>query len=604
MARVLVVDDRAANRDLIAALLKYAGHQALEAADGYLALEQVRAGRPDLVICDILMPTMDGYEFVRQLRADPDIARTEVIFYTATFMEREARNLANSCGVSHVLMKPCEPREILRVIEDALTHATVPGPVVEDSKFDREHLRLVTDKLALKVNELETANSRLSALTDLNLQLASEHDPQLLLHKVCRGARDLLGARCAVLAVRDKNGAESLRVATWGLAADEADRLKEHTSIGAGICGQVMTDARARRFVGPDVDPWIAGLAAGDGPVQCGLVAPIVSLHRTYGWILLIDKLGAHAFTDEDERILAIHAAQAGRIYENGSLYNEIKRTAEQLEIESAERKRTADELRVANDTLEQRVKQRTAELHEIIEGLESFNRSVSHDLRGPLGGIAGAARLAREYVAENANDKADRLLQMVIGQADITARMVDALLTLARTGDASLQTQRVDMNELVREVIESMQRADPQGPLPIAVVGRLAEVDADPDLARQVFANLIGNALKFASRVPQPKVEVGAAGPPDRPLFFVRDNGVGFDGRKAHRLFKPFSRLHGSRFEGSGVGLSIVKRIIDRHGGRVWAESEPEQGATFWFHFDGGAPPVAHDESDLSRSE
>ena len=443
----------------------------------------------------------------------------------------------------------------------------------------------MTDKLALKVTELETANSRLSALTDLNLQLASERDPQLLLHKICRGARDLLGARCAVLVVKDKNGTESLRVATWGLAAEEADRLTEHTSINAGICGQVMSDGRARRFVSPDGDPWIAGLSAGDAPVQCGLIVPIVSLHRTYGWILLIDKLGAQAFTDEDERILAIHAAQAGRIYENGSLYNEIKRTAEQLQIESAERKRAADELRVVNDTLEQRVKSRTAELHEIIEGLESFNRSVSHDLRGPLGGIAGAARLAREYVTENANDKADRLLQMVITQADITARMVDALLTLARTSDASLQTLRVDMNELVREVIESMQREHPQ-PLPITVTGRLPEVDADPDLARQVFANLIGNALKFASRVSQPKVEVGVSGLADRPLFFVRDNGVGFNVAKAHRLFKPFSRLHGSRYEGSGVGLSIVKRIIDRHGGKIWAESEPEHGATFWFHF------------------
>lgn len=604
MARVLVVDDHAANRDLIAALLKYAGHQSLEAADGYIALEQVRAARPDLVICDVLMPTMDGYEFVRQLRADPDIARTEVIFYTATFMEREARTLANSCGVSHVLMKPCEPQEILRVIEHALTHATVPGPLVENSTFDREHLRLVTDKLATKVDELEAANSRLSALTDLNLQLASERDPQLLLHKICRGARDLLGARCAVLAVRDKNGSESLRVATWGLAADEVNRLKEHTSINEGICGQVMIDRRARRFASPDVDPWIAELSAGAAPVQCGLIAPIVSLHRTYGWILLIDKLGAPAFTDQDEHILAIHAAQAGRIYENGSLYNEIKRTAEQLQIESAERKRTADELRVANDSLEQRVKLRTAELHEIIEGLESFNRSVSHDLRGPLGGIAGAARLAREYVAENANDKADRLLQMVVTQADITARMVDALLTLARTGDASLQTQRVDMNELVSEVIESMQREHAHGPLPITVIGRLAEVDADPDLARQVLANLIGNALKFASRVPQPRVEVGMADPSERALFFVRDNGVGFDASKAHRLFKPFSRLHGSRFEGSGVGLSIVKRIIDRHGGKVWAQSEPEHGATFWFHFNGGSVPPAHDGSAHLRPE
>src|ERR1700746_814560 len=105
MARVLVVDDHAANRELLVTLLKHAGHEPLEAADGYLALAQVRAARPDLVICDILMPPMDGYEFVRQMRADPDVASTEVIFYTAMFLEREARNLAASCGVSRVLIK-------------------------------------------------------------------------------------------------------------------------------------------------------------------------------------------------------------------------------------------------------------------------------------------------------------------------------------------------------------------------------------------------------------------------------------------------------------------------------------------------------------------
>ena len=597
MARVLVVDDHAANRDLIVALLKYAGHQSLEAADGYLALEQVRAARPDLVICDILMPTMDGYEFVRQLRADPAIAQTEVVFYTATFMEREARSLATSCGVSNVLIKPCEPEEILRIVEYALAHATVPGPLA-DAEFDREHLRLVTDKLAMKVNQLEAANLRLSALTDLNLQLASERDPQLLLHKVCRGARDLLGARCAVLAVKDKNDGESMRVATWGLAADQADRLKQHPSINAGICGQVMSDGRARQFVGARSDPWIAGLSANDPPVQCGLIAPILSLHRTYGWILLIDKLGADAFTDEDEHILAIHAAQAGRIYENGSLYNEIKRTAEQLQIEVAERRRAADELRMVNDTLEQRVRLRTAELQEIIEGLESFNRSVSHDLRGPLGGIAGAARMAREYVNTDDKSMADRLLGAIVNQADITGKLVDALLALARTGDASLRTLRTDMHALVGEVIRSMQQAHPQAPLPISVIGRLADVDADPELTRQVLVNLIGNALKFSSEGSQPQIEVGMSGTLDRPIFFVRDNGVGFDAEKARRLFKPFCRLHGSRFEGSGVGLSIVKRIIDRHGGQVWAESSVGQGATFFFSFGAAAPP-SHPDAD-----
>ncbi|HKX42978.1 MAG TPA: response regulator, partial [Burkholderiaceae bacterium] len=367
MATVLVVDDRPSNRELVLALLRHRGHQGLEAPDGYLALEKVRAARPDLVVCDVLMPTMDGYEFVRQLRAEPAIAHTEVIFYTATFMEREARSLASSCGVSHVLTKPSEPKEILRVIEHALAHATAPAALADDAEFDREHLRLVTDKLTLKVNELEAVNLRLSALTDLNLQLASERDPQALLHKVCRGARDLLGARYAVLAVKDKNGGEVMRVATWGLSADQADQLAHGPGIGAGMPAEVMAEGRARRFLNPGGDPRSAGFSADYPYMQCGLIAPIVSLHRTYGWILLIDKLGAEEFAEDDERVLAIHAAQAGRIYENGSLYNEIKRTAEQLQVEIVERKRAADELRVANDTLEERVKLRTAELHEII---------------------------------------------------------------------------------------------------------------------------------------------------------------------------------------------------------------------------------------------
>jgi len=595
MAKVLVVDDFASNRDLIVSLLKYAGHESLEAADGSLALEQVRSQRPDLVICDLLMPTMDGYEFVRQVRADPDIARTEVIFYTATFTESEALGLAASCGVSSVLVKPCEPEAILSAIEHALAHAPAGKFQTDVDKFDREHLRLLTDKLTLKVNELENANLRMSALIDLNLQLASERDPHVLLDKVCRGARDLLVARYAVLAVRDRSGGNSIHLFTWGLAADQADRLKGHLIIDFGLCGQVMADGHPRRFANPNGDPLGVGLPADCPPVHAGLIVPIVSLHHTYGWILLIDKLGAEAFSEQDERTLAIHAAQAGRIYENGSLYMQVKRTAEQLQREIVERERTAQELLVVNDTLEQRVASRTAELRDMIEGLESFNRSVSHDLRGPLGGIAGAAHLARDFVAARDHEKADRFLKVIAAQAETTGKMVDALLVLARTGDVTMTRRRVNIRALVHDVLESMRQAGPGAPLPVTV-GTLPDVDADPELARQVFVNLIGNALKFASCMPQPLVEVGATGTADHPLFFVRDNGVGFDSDQALRLFKPFQRLHGAQFAGSGIGLSIVKRIIDRHGGKVWAESAPAQGATFFFSFGSeteSAPPT-----------
>jgi len=585
MATVLVVDDQASNRELIVTLLKYAGHVPLEAADGHLALAQVRAMRPQLVICDILMPTMDGYEFVRQLRAEPAIAHTEVIFYTATFMEREARSLALSCGVSTVLIKPTEPQEILRTIAEALegTPSTEPEPVADPAQFDREHLRLLTDKLAAKVDELESANQRLSALTELNLQLASEHDPQVLLDKVCRGARDLLGARYAVLAVRDKHDSGLTQLSSWGLTPAQAQSLQA-LAIDASVPGQGAPDGRARRFTHQDGRPGI-DLPAALPPLHNGLIAPVMSLQRGYGWVLLVDKLGADGFTDEDERILSIYAAQAGRIYENGSLYQKIKHAAEQLEAEVEERKRAAQQLLVANATLEQRVLQRTVELHDVIEGLESFNRSVSHDLRGPLGGIANAARLAQEFVVTQQADKAVKFLQVITAQAETTGHLVDALLALARASEASLSIEPVDMNTLAAEVVASLQRLPDEAPPPV-VVEPLAAIRADRKLVRQVLVNLIGNALKFASGTPRPRVQVGMATTGGAPVFFVRDNGVGFDADKAQRLFKPFHRLHDTRFEGSGVGLSIVKKIVERHGGKVWADSTPGQGATFYFSF------------------
>lgn len=581
MAKVLVVDDQASNRELIVTLLNYAGHAPLEAADGHLALARVRTERPQLVICDLLMPTMDGYEFVRQLRADPAIAHTEVIFYTATFMEREARSLAQACGVSKVLIKPTEPQEILAVIEQSLRGAAPAASVTDSSQFDREHLRLLTDKLAAKVNELEAANQRLTALTDLNLQLASEHDPHVLLDKVCRGARDLLGARFAVLAVRDKHDGELTHVSSWGLAAAQVQGL-ESLAVDDRPLGQVVARGRAWRFTQGDAD-----LPPPIPPLQHGLIAPIVSLERAYGWILLADKLGADGFTDEDEHILSIHAAQAGRIYENGSLYKKIKHVAEQLEIEVEERKRAAQQLIVANETLEQRVLQRTAELRDVIEGLESFNRSVSHDLRGPLGGIAGAARMAQEFVANRQADKALRFLQVITSQAEATGQLVDALLALARASEASLSREPVDVGALAAEVVESLQRPPGGAPLPVTI-DPLPTLHADRKLLRQVLVNLIGNALKFTSGVAQPRVHVGMGTASGAPVFFVRDNGVGFDTAKAQQLFKPFYRLHDTGFEGSGVGLSIVKKIVERHGGRVWADSAPGQGATFYVSFGG----------------
>ena len=252
-------------------------------------------------------------------------------------------------------------------------------------------------------------------------------------------------------------------------------------------------------------------------------------------------------------------------------------------------------ELRRANDTLEQRVALRTAELRDTIEGLTSFNRSISHDLSGPLGGIAGVARLARDHVVTGDAVAAERMLHAIAAQAETSRRLVGALLSLAQSSDATLQREAVDTEVLALEVIETLRQTRALGMFQI-VVTPMPRIHADASLLRQVFVNLIGNALKFAGGTPHPRIEIGAAEREGVVVFHVRDNGVGFDAAEGRLLFKPFKRLHGARFEGFGVGLSIVKRIVDRHGGDVWSEATAGGGATFLFTLAPGAAAAPRD--------
>jgi len=362
----------------------------------------------------------------------------------------------------------------------------------------------------------------------------------------------------------------------WHLADAErfaAFRLASETIRFApdkGLVGRVLATA---------APVWTAALAPDEaralsdarahGGIHTGLAAPILVGTEVVGVI--------EFFSDE-------------RIEPDESLLNVVRDIGTVLG-RAVERKRAQDALHAANAALEQRIADRTASLEAANQELESFTYSVAHDLRGPLRAINGFAHILLDSHAGGLDDKAQRYLRLVEANAERLGRLIDDLLLFSRLSRQTLAKREVDATALVREVLEHLSFESGGRQLDVELQ-ELPTCHADPQLLKQVFTNLLSNALKFTRPQPHPRIEIGwqsgSAGS-RRQVYFVRDNGVGFDMQYAHKLFGVFERLHREEeFEGTGVGLAIAQRIIDRHGGRLWAEGEVGKGATFYFSLPG----------------
>jgi signal transduction histidine kinase len=261
-----------------------------------------------------------------------------------------------------------------------------------------------------------------------------------------------------------------------------------------------------------------------------------------------------------------------------------LQKANQALQLEIADHKSARAQVAALNETLEQRVAERTAELEAANRELESFCYSVSHDLRAPLRGIDGFTTILQESHGDKLDQQAKNYLQRVRAATQRMGHLIDDLLKLSRTVRSEMNPTTVNLSELAQSIANDLQETAPDRRATFSIAPDMI-ANADAALIRAVLENLLGNAWKFTGKRTEAQIEVGSTVTAGQTTYFVRDNGTGFDMKYADKLFGAFQRLHSiSEFEGTGVGLANVQRIIRRHGGQVWADAKLDEGATFYF--------------------
>jgi len=258
----------------------------------------------------------------------------------------------------------------------------------------------------------------------------------------------------------------------------------------------------------------------------------------------------------------------------------ELRQTNIQLQTEMDERKRAEEDIKQLNKNL----LKRAAELEASNKELESFSYTVSHDLRAPLRSINGFSQAVLEDYAGKLDEQGKIYLQNIRESSQLMASLIDDILSLSRVSRTELDIKKVNLSDTAVSIMEALKKTEPERQIKYIIIPKM-EVYGDRNLLGVVLENLLGNAFKFTARCKHAQIEFGATESNGEKIFYVRDNGAGFDMMYVDKLFKPFQRLHSvDEFPGTGVGLASVQRIINRHGGKVWAEGEIDKGVTIYF--------------------
>jgi signal transduction histidine kinase/CheY-like chemotaxis protein len=528
--RLLVVDDEAPHMQALCDTLQQEGYLTRGFTSGFEATAALRAESFDLLLTDLMMPQIDGITLLRACREiDPDLA---CIVMTGHGTIATAVDALKAGAIDYVL-KPFKVNSILPVLARALA---------------MRGLQLENIQLRESVSIYELARAITHGL---------EHDEVVERTLAAASRQDGADAVCLLEPTADPH---MLRLA--GAAGRGAPSPGRPVPVSAAALDQWLARAQAE-LEDPGRHGEAGALFAHPFDTRIGVAIPIVSGGRFFGVLGFSSTRQQRGVRPGQLKALDVLARTAAAAFSTAALVAELRRMNEQLE---------------------QRVSERTRALESANNDLESFAYSVSHDLREPLRAIEGFSEMFRTEFGASVAEPGRRILERIWAGARRMNQLIDDLLHFSRFSREPLHCLRVGLRELVLQVVERLRER--LGDRRVEVqVGELPDCYADPALLEQVLVNLLSNALKFTSGREVAQVEVGALRQGTASVYYVRDNGVGFDMRAADKLFGVFQRLHSPEaFEGTGIGLSIVHRIITRHGGRVWADSRPGEGATFYF--------------------
>jgi PAS domain S-box-containing protein len=543
MKRALVVDDLKANLYLLEVLLKGHGYDVQSASNGAEALALAQQNTPDVIISDILMPVMDGFTFCTHCKNDPVLKNVLFIFYTATYTEAKDEAFALSLGADAFFIKPIEPMALIQKINEAVAnHAPKKEEKVPENEPQqpvnlKEYNEILIHKLEQKMAQLDETNKELQE-SESRFRRLAEKSPALIYR----------------ISLPEKQ-VTYINPVAGELTGHFPDNFYKNPSL---IFDYLLPAS------------WEKNLEESIRQILSGELLPyfeylIQHKNGSTRWV----QLRLVLVKDENAQINALE----------GILIDQTENQLAKLALLESEAR-----FRNLSANLEKRVQERTAQLEATNKELDAFSYSVSHDLQAPLRALDGISKMLLEDYGEQLDETGQLYLNRICSASQHMKHLIDDLLKLSKISRSELNSSQVNLSSLVEKIKNTLEETHPERQVHWEITPD-ALVNGDRRLLEVALSNLVNNAFKFTSKTPNALIQFNAVPDNGQTVYSIRDNGVGFDMEYAGKLFGAFQRLHSSeQFEGTGIGLTIVQRIINRHGGRIWAEAAVDQGAAFYF--------------------